>query len=801
MSVRVAQIQKSSTRSSFTSIAIILIIYGAALVGGWVSFSYFASNFERQTLEAYSERQLAHTRSMATILSMALTSLEQGLTATSVLLDGDETDIEQLRAFYETSPLKLGWIAHLDIAGRVIASWPPTALPEDLRVTEHLSVVSSGLALSVPVYQGDSRSGTLSSSVGVEALIGQLALLEGNTTLWLIDEQFDVLPLRNPLQRKLSAAELAELQQLLKSSESAVTSSEVVSILPVVVGSKKFTFLTRTPRQSVLKPYLDNLSVLRSIALIFFTVMVGSSLLVLYLEQAKLKLAQDLQNKLQQSEKKYRTLIEDSNDAILLISPDELVKLANKRATEFFGRSEEELLGTSLAKLLGEDATANLRSCLTGAASAKGSVIELSFMSSGESVTTIVSVSAVYNRRNEHIANMLVFTDITQKKRAEHQLEQMQEALRQAQKMESISTLAAGIAHDFNNILGVVLGYISLIKNRLQSQDPNRHYLEIIETSSRRAAELTQRLLAFARGGKYSVSTIEINSVVKKALQLVASTLGKKIDVQLSFYPEKLWVEGDAEQIVQALVNILINAGEAMPDGGCLTIATELVSGGDLNLPVCQQEFVCVSVADTGIGISQEALPRLFEPFYTTKREHKHSGLGLAMVYGIVKNHGGQVRVESELGKGSKFYIYLPRGVQPEGPSEVVDVVVPAPGRSEQETILVVDDEEMLRELIVEALSDAGYNVVAAENGKEAVDIYRKTRVDLVILDMIMPEMNGAEAFREIRSINPSAKVLLSSGYSQEAEAQSILSEGALGFLQKPYAIGDLLAKIRSVLN
>lgn len=394
------------------------------------------------------------------------------------------------------------------------------------------------------------------------------------------------------------------------------------------------------------------------------------------------------------------------------------------------------------------------------------------------------------------VANVVaMFEDLTEKRRLE-------EALRQAQKMESIGTLAGGIAHDFNNILGGVLGYISLIKTRISHHDPLWRYVEIIEKSSRRAADLTQQLLAFARGGKYSVQVLDLNRIVNEAVQLVASTLGKKIEVVMELEEGLPRVEGDSSQIVQAIVNICINARDAMPQGGQLKIRTQLADPAKSRFKLTERTdgYVLLTLEDNGIGMTKEVMSRIFEPFYTTKREQKGTGLGLAMVYGIVKNHGGYIDVDSKPNQGTCFSIYLPATTRSIDEKHIPES--PSAGGG-HETILVAEDEEVIRDLLTEMLSDEGYNVLVAEDGKKALDIYSKKSkdVDLVILDMIMPEVNGIEAFRKMKQLDPKVKILLSSGYTQESEAQSILNEGALGFIQKPYAVNELLSKIRSILD
>jgi hypothetical protein len=280
--------------------------------------------------------------------------------------------------------------------------------------------------------------------------------------------------------------------------------------------------------------------------------------------------------------------------------------------------------------------------------------------------------------------------------------------------------------------------------------------------------------------------------------------LGSGINIKLKLAENLPNIEGDSNQIIQAIVNICINARDAMPSGGELLISTyefrdtqqltrkhpEVRSGG----------YIVLSLKDTGVGMPQEVQERIFEPFFTTKREKKGTGLGLSMVYGIVRSHSGFLDVESQVDKGTNFRIYLPisqKRLQP-----IKQQTFPSQ-RSGQETILVAEDEMVLRDLITEMLRGDGYKVVTARNGKEAVDIYkvRGRDIDLVILDMIMPEIGGQEAFRQLKNINPAIKVLLSSGYSQDGDAQEIIEEGVIGFIQKPYAVDQLLNKVRVAID
>ena len=389
---------------------------------------------------------------------------------------------------------------------------------------------------------------------------------------------------------------------------------------------------------------------------------------------------------------------------------------------------------------------------------------------------------------------------------------ELEDRLRHAQKLEAVGTLAGGIAHDFNNIIQAIMGYATLMRNRAGGAGELREELDAIERAGLRAAELTTQLLGFARGGKYEVRPTDINGVVEKVVSMIRHTFDRSIAIRTDLARDLAAVDGDAGQLEHTLLNLCINARDAMPDGGVLLIETrnEAVSpeearriaeatGGSPGCP--PGGFVALSVTDTGIGIPSDDIPRIFEPFFTTKEPGKGTGMGLAMAYGIVKNHGGVMDVRSSPGFGSTFRVLLPASMQeaapatPEAPPETI-----AGGN---ESILFVDDEESLRLLAVETLGRLGYAVTTARNGIEAVEIYSdsRNRIDLVILDMIMPGMGGEETFRRLRALDPSARILVSSGYAVEGKPGNLLAEGAAGFLQKPYRLANLAASVRRALE
>jgi len=369
--------------------------------------------------------------------------------------------------------------------------------------------------------------------------------------------------------------------------------------------------------------------------------------------------------------------------------------------------------------------------------------------------------------------------------------------------METIGTLAGGIAHDFNNILGGILGYASFIKTLVKGEDQIYKYVDTIERSAVRAADLTSQLLSFSRGGKYESRPIDINKKIEETLRILYSSIDKSISIWTRLNPKPLSVEGDANQIQQVFLNLFVNARDAMPGGGTLQVETKRV---DLDEAFCKThlgarpgQYVYIAISDKGIGMNREILDRIFEPFFSTKGQGEGTGLGLSVVYGIIKNHGGYINVYSEVGKGSIFKIYLPASSKPVQEEVEETEINNVKG---EESILVIDDEEVIRDLIKEGLEDFGYTVLTAEDGHAGVDIYkeRKEEIALVILDLILPRMSGKITYEKLKEINPEITVLLSSGYSQKGQAQELLDQGVQGFIQKPFRLKELAREIRVLL-
>ncbi|MGC4122595.1 MAG: response regulator [Myxococcales bacterium] len=385
--------------------------------------------------------------------------------------------------------------------------------------------------------------------------------------------------------------------------------------------------------------------------------------------------------------------------------------------------------------------------------------------------------------------------DVTDKKAAE-------ERLRQSLNLEAVGRLAAGVAHDFNNLLFGIRGRVALMQGKPDRADLPEHLSHVDEYVTS-ASNLTRQLLAFGRGGKYEPVPLNLTELVRKAAAMFARTQKRlTLDVHLE---EKVWaITADAGQLEQVVLNLLLNAEQAIPATGTIDVAVRNLEVAEARAAVLEMkagDAVCLEVRDTGVGIDPADLPRIFEPFFTTKGPGKGTGLGLASAYGIVRAHKGAIEVESKKGEGASFRILLPatsrETVAPPAPP-----AAKAPARG-SELILVVDDEPLVLNVTRPLLERAGYSVLTAASGAEALSILEKerSRIGLVLLDMVMPGMSGAEAFRRLRGLRPDLRVLLVSGYADSEEARALLREPHVGFLAKPYRLEELSAKIRDVLG
>ena len=500
---------------------------------------------------------------------------------------------------------------------------------------------------------------------------------------------------------------------------------------------------------------------------------------------------------------RYRELFENVDDAVYILDADGNIVEANEAAYSQLGYSREDFFKLNLNRIIPpEHARSILEQIKQGdhAFNQKKITIETKhYTTQGHDIAVEIHSRAITYRGQNVILN--VARDISQRIEAEEEKKRLEAQLTHAQKMEAIGTLAGGVAHDFNNLLMGIQGYISLMRLDTEPNHANDKYLQGVEENVMSAANLTEQLLGFARKGKYSPRPTNLNDIVTKSTRMFTRTR-KEITVHKRC-EKKLWnIEIDRGQIEQVLINLYLNAWHAMPDGGDLFVQTENVV---LSNEYCQPyelsggKFVKVSVTDTGTGMDQKTMDRIFEPFFTTKEVGKGTGLGLASAYGIIKNHNGIIRVYSEEGHGTTFNIYMPVSesedkVKPEVKSDII---------KGNEAVLLVDDEEgpiMVEELM---LKELGYKVIAARSGKEAIHLYKENKdiLEVVALDMIMPEMSGKETYERLREIDPNVKVLLVSGYSLNKQVEELMKLGCNGFIQKPFDILQLSQKLREVLN
>ncbi|RLD98578.1 MAG: hypothetical protein DRI91_02840 [Aquificota bacterium] len=502
------------------------------------------------------------------------------------------------------------------------------------------------------------------------------------------------------------------------------------------------------------------------------------------------KLVEQRTRELNKSERMLRSMFDNANDGILIMNFEGRIVDVNKRACEIYGFNREALLDTSIHLLEAEGGRTLWRERLRRILEGESLLFETThYRKDGSSVILEVSASAV--EIEEGVLIQAFIRDITEKKR-------IQEQLLHSQKMESVVVMAGGLAHDFNNMLSIILGYTELALADDDLSFETRQKLARVEKSARSAAQLVRKLLRFSRREKKGEPRpFNLNQVVQETLDLVSRNLPANVRVRTELCEEIPIVKGDIGDIEQVIINLVLNAKDAMPNGGEIVIRTEI---GELPSEILEVErlkegkYVHMSVSDTGVGIPPEILSRIFEPFFTTKEKGVGTGLGLAMVYGIVKDHWGHITVESDEGKGATFHVYLPL-VTEVSPSSLDDL---SDRRSGGENILVVDDDPLALELIKEVLQGRGYNVIATDKPLLGVKLFKSNlkKIDLVITDLAMPFMDGEKLLKTIKDMEPGAKFLVISGFLEEYKDLE-----ADGVLRKPFDPIDLLSMVREILD
>ncbi len=510
---------------------------------------------------------------------------------------------------------------------------------------------------------------------------------------------------------------------------------------------------------------------------------------------------------LKDSEEKYRLLVENANDAILIYQ-DGVSKFHNQRAETLLACSTHDLSKTPLTELcrindpdfLDPDFQKNLFQ-------------RFSTDTAGKNISP-GNARKIYNKKNKLLwvqfsavpvtwdnapALLCFLRDITQQKRLEAQLFQ-------ARKIEAIGTMAAGIAHDFNNVLSGIQGNTSLALLNMNPDHAHYKKLKDIESYIASGTKMTRQLLDFASPQSSAHQRTDINQILNDTVELFCRTK-KELRLHTDYKNQKTVIEADEGQLRQAVINLLVNAWQAMPNGGDLKIETKDITireTDNISYTTAPGNYVKISISDSGVGMAPSLISKIFDPFFTTKKRGEGTGLGLSSVYGIIESHNGHISAHSRVGHGSTFHIYLPAASE-QAPGIPVPAVSPSDDAiaAGTETILIIDDEPDILEIGREILEAIGYLVYAAPSGSRAIEIYAACRdtIDLIILDMVMPEMNGEQVYDRLTKINPDVKVLLSSGYSQQGQVEKILSKGCNGFIQKPFKLQQLSQTIRKILQ
>ena len=504
---------------------------------------------------------------------------------------------------------------------------------------------------------------------------------------------------------------------------------------------------------------------------------------------------------LRRSEERFRKVIETSGEGIAIRDAEGYLTFVNTRFAQMIGYTTDELFGRHVREITAPEFQGTVREGferrrVTG----RSESLDLQLLrKDGSRLDAILSASPMYDEHGNFMGSLGMITDITERKRLEQQL-------RQSQKMEAVGRLAGGVAHDFNNLLTAIRGHVDLLLNEIAADSSLLPDVAEIGKAADRAAALTHQLLAFSRRQMLQPVVLELDSVVRDVETLLSRLISEDISLETELKSAPRRVRADRTQLEQVLMNLVVNARDAMPGGGRIRVVTERA--------VVDQEFardnpgalpgayVKLTVSDTGAGMDPKTLSHVFEPFFTTKDVGKGTGLGLATVYGIVKQSDGYIRVSSTLGEGTSFEVYLPE-VQDPMP-EPKEVERPASESEHGETILVAEDEDAVRALTCRILRKRGYHVLEARDGREAIEVASKHAGDirLLVTDVIMPRLGGRELSENLSELIPAIKVLFMSGYTDDQLLQrGVLQSGSGNFLEKPFTPDALARKVREVLE
>lgn len=535
--------------------------------------------------------------------------------------------------------------------------------------------------------------------------------------------------------------------------------------------------------------------------------------LVRKLEQKMLQLEKEILTRheiekvLRNNEKKYRSLYNSIRDAILVLDMDRTIIDCNPAFVDLFGYSLEEIKGKKTFIFYeNEEEFREMGKAL------KEHIGDVSFLyainfrkKNGTVFTGELNVFFLVNDEGISIGYIGLIRDITKQKRAEKIQKDLESQLQQSQKMEAIGLLAGGVVHDFNNFLSIILGYSELLLQKLDEDHPDYKALHVMNIAANKSKDLTRQLLAFSRKQIFEIQILDVNSVIRGFEKLLIRLIGEDIELDMALAPEPLLIKADAAQLEQVLMNLAVNARDAMPAGGILTIETAVVDLDEAyvnEMPdIIPSRCAMIAVSDTGTGMTRDILNRIFEPFFTTKDKEKGTGLGLATSYGIIRQHGGNIWVDSKPGKGTVFKIFLPLCEEnPAAETRYEKSQAPVTGSP---VVLIIEDDHAVRNLAGHILAGHGYSVILSDDPADAVAraAEHDGPIHLVLTDVVMPGMKGPEVYDKIREHHPDARVLYMSGYTDDMIIRHGVQKEGTAYIQKPFTAGMLLEKCRKALH
>jgi PAS domain S-box-containing protein len=507
----------------------------------------------------------------------------------------------------------------------------------------------------------------------------------------------------------------------------------------------------------------------------------------------------DAEEECRRSAERYRRFVDQDLTGDCIIDPNGVIIACNPAFVRIFGfETAEQVLSTNFVNLLrSRQDAAELIAAVREHGVAERHELQMR-QPGGDAVYVAARFVATTDEQGKLQEIQAYLFNDTRRKRLEQQLIQ-------AQKMEGLGTLAGGIAHDFNNILAIILGYATKLEDRTQRPEQITGAITVIKDAVERGAALVQQLLTSARQAEARFASLDLNDLLREIERMLQATFPKTISFELRLQRELPIITADRSQVHQVLLNLCVNARDAMANGGTITLETSLVRGAEMAehfTDADAEAYTCIAVRDNGAGMTPEVRSHIFEPFFTTKERAKGTGLGLSVVYGVVNNHRGFVQVETARGRGTTFRIYLPVRRRRDETS-VSDGTTFATGSREPQTILLVEDEEMLRDLAIQILQGEGYRVLSARDGLEAVDLFRSRRdeIGLVVCDLGLPKLGGRDVFLRMKEVKPTVRVIIASGYLEPAMRSEMLKAGVIDTIQKPYDFRELLVKIRSIIG